>query len=106
MSFRDHFVHDPSSAVIAAELNAKGATECEHRWNPCTLRCGVRAPVKRLPDTVTRDGDNTTWTANYELLGPWVVEAYEARVAWLERVEENIARETIKRVAQTTTEGP
>lgn len=84
------------SAAIAARLEAEGATCCEHRKNPCTDQCGVRCTVKRLPDTVARDGDTVQITANYKKWGPWQVIPFEERLAWAERVDAIRARDAAR----------
>lgn len=60
---RDAFVPHPPSVQIAARLDERGATECEHGKDPCYLRCGV-----------ARDN-----------LGRWYAISFESRRAWLER---------------------
>lgn len=73
---RDYFVADPPSRAIAQLLEAEARVVCKHDRNPCLLRCGVRR------DYVT---------------GRWMVVPFEYRIAWLDRVETQAARDVAER---------
>lgn len=91
MSLRDHFVHDPPSVLICMRLQAMGAWKCEHGWNPCTLKCGVRAKIKML-EPREWEVDGVLYREERAVLdGPWEVAPYDERIAWLERIEKKIA---------------
>lgn len=91
---RQMFVKDPPSFTIAAELQAKEATCCEHGRNPCMLRCGVMAHLN-LTRTIewVDDRGRKNFRNLWALSGPWEVISQHDRLAWLDRVEELPATE-------------
>ena len=47
-TLKETFVKNPASDFIAKVLNVEEAKVCEHKRNPCYLRCGVcRATGKK-----------------------------------------------------------
>lgn len=44
-TLKETFVKDPPSDFIVRVLNIEEVKLCEHKRNPCYLRCGVRRTV-------------------------------------------------------------
>jgi hypothetical protein len=90
---RKVFVKDPPSEAIAVALQAAGATACEHKRNPCLLRCGVRCAVEDMGRREWREGDTVFSEPQYRFIGPWEVIPTSERYRWLVTVERLIRRD-------------